>query len=386
MIKSLRTRLAIGLALVAAIGWAGLVPAKASSVLSEQFPRVVISQVFASGGNTFTSIADYDYVELHNISHNPVDLTGWRLQTGGSGPASMGNDVALSGNIQPGQFLLIREGGGGQGGSAIPTPDFIGTHNLAVSGGKAQLLNPAQVGNIEDFVGYGNSSDYEGNSGPAPAPTTTTAVYRINQSCTDTNDNSVDFTTSPPAPRNSSIVYECGVPDETTATASQATSANIEAPPFVGTLAISLLQSTVNFGTFTAGETKVAGVGDIKVTNTLGDGATWSGSVAATSMTSGSNVVPFTLLSLFPPTTSTPGTGATGFPPNLAVSGGAFTGTDTTPGTTLSNPISLFTAAASTQGEYTLSGASLQVHPPIEQVPGSYTGVLQYTVLAGPSS
>ena len=65
------------------------------------------------------------------------------------------------------------------------------------------VANPAGGAGIADFVGYGTATAYEG-SGPAPAPSATTAIFRANGGATDTDDNSADFTTGTPAPRNSS--------------------------------------------------------------------------------------------------------------------------------------------------------------------------------------
>ncbi|MGE5601592.1 MAG: ExeM/NucH family extracellular endonuclease [Nitrososphaerales archaeon] len=60
------------------------------------------------------------------------------------------------------------------------------------------LDDPAVV----DFVGYGAANAYEG-TGPAPALTSTTAAFRAEGGCTDSDNNASDFTTGPVAPRNS---------------------------------------------------------------------------------------------------------------------------------------------------------------------------------------
>ncbi len=55
---------------------------------------------------------------------------------------------------------------------------------------------------IIDFVGYGGTANCFEGSGPTPAPSTTTSVFRDNNGCTDTDDNFDDFATDTPNPRN----------------------------------------------------------------------------------------------------------------------------------------------------------------------------------------
>ena len=74
-----------------------------------------------------------------------------------------------------------------------------------------QPFNPSNA-SIIDLVGYGNSASttghcYEG-SGPAAAPSNTTADYRKAGGCVDTNDNAADFFVATPNPRNSSSPIE----------------------------------------------------------------------------------------------------------------------------------------------------------------------------------
>ena len=113
----------------------------------------------------------------------------------------------------------------GTAGSQLPAADATGTTNLAVSGGKAALVRdaaPLACGGtagscsadalIEDLVGYGAASDYEG-SGPAAAPASDTALLRAGGGCTDSDDSAADFSTGVPAPGNSSSAASpCSAP------------------------------------------------------------------------------------------------------------------------------------------------------------------------------
>ena len=66
---------------------------------------VVISEVF--GGNSATNLYNQDFVELHNVSDESIDLTGksvqYRSATGAANPSSV---VPLSGKVPAGGYYL----------------------------------------------------------------------------------------------------------------------------------------------------------------------------------------------------------------------------------------------------------------------------------------
>src|SRR5262249_53064207 len=65
-------------------------------------------------------------------------------------------------------------------------------------------------GTIADLIGYGSASVFEG-SAAAPTLNNTTADLRAGSGCTDTDNNSADFTAAAPAPRNSATAaHSCG--------------------------------------------------------------------------------------------------------------------------------------------------------------------------------
>ena len=175
---------------------------------------VVISQVYGGNGNTFAS----DYVELFNAGSTAVSLSGWSLQYAsatGTGTFAGNGVTALNGMLQPGQYWLVKMAT--TTGPALPTADATGTINMSSSAGKVVLANvatglacngssaspcsAAQAAEIVDLVGYGTANFAEGTA--APALTSSTALLRAANGCTDTNNNATDFTTGTPAPRNS---------------------------------------------------------------------------------------------------------------------------------------------------------------------------------------
>lgn len=183
---------------------------------------VVISQIYGGNGNTYAA----DYVELHNTRDVAVSVTGMSIQYGsatGTGNFAGNGVVALSGSIPAGGFYLVRLATAATG-AAVPTPDATGNINLSASAGKVVLANvttglacnggnnvcsPAQLAQIEDLVGFGNANFYE--TAAAPGANATTALFRAASGCTDSDNNSTDFATGAPAPRNSaSPAVACG--------------------------------------------------------------------------------------------------------------------------------------------------------------------------------
>ncbi len=173
---------------------------------------VVISQIYGGGGNT-GSTYKYDFVELYNRGAAAVDLTGWYVQYG-SATGTSWQTTALKGSIAPGRYYLVQQAQGTGGTTDLPTPDTIGTIAMSASAGKIALTRddkaPAPgTSNTVDFVGYGTANASE--TSPAPQLSNTTAAFRGDGGCTDTDNNSADFRTGAPAPRNSATAaYTCG--------------------------------------------------------------------------------------------------------------------------------------------------------------------------------
>jgi hypothetical protein len=183
---------------------------------------VRISQVY--GGNGTTGSFNQDYVELFNSGATDVDLSGWAVEYsssastavwGGTGSTWQTFFVFPSGaTIKPCSYVLVG-GASTVGGTAItPAPDYAvasaGDMNFSGTNGRVGLFNAFYAGAgcgaegavLIDKVAYGTATCPEG-AASAPAPSTTTAIFRGNGGMDDTDNNSVDFTTGTPAPRSS---------------------------------------------------------------------------------------------------------------------------------------------------------------------------------------
>jgi len=209
-------------------------PAKAISQPAVS-TSVTISQVYGGGGNTGAAYQN-DYVELLNLSAATINLSAYSLQYASAASAFTTTNVnTLTGSIAPGQYYLIKLNSNAAIGALLPTPDYTGTLALSNNNGKVALVGGTttlacgSVANdcfpsgtalptIIDFVGYGAANNFEGVAAAA-APSNTTADLRAGNGCTDSDRNSIDFSVSQPAPRNSSSpLNPCGTPPTATNT------------------------------------------------------------------------------------------------------------------------------------------------------------------------
>ncbi|MBU3660286.1 MAG: hypothetical protein FGM14_10470 [Flavobacteriales bacterium] len=163
--------------------------------------HLVISQVYGGGGNSGATYTN-DFVEIFNPTSSTVSLTNWKIQYASSA-GSYADAATLSGSINPGKYYLISLAGGATGAS-LPSADATGLTNLSATTGKVRLINASSV--VIDKLGYGTSSspDPEGTA-VAAASGNAVSYQRANNGCTDTDNNSNDFSNNVTAnARNSS--------------------------------------------------------------------------------------------------------------------------------------------------------------------------------------
>ncbi|MBS1786174.1 MAG: lamin tail domain-containing protein [Acidobacteria bacterium] len=178
-------------------------------------PEIVINQIYGGGGSSNTTYKN-DFVELFNRGAMTTSLVGWSLQYASANSGAW-QKVDLSGSIAPGQYYLIQLSPGATGAKNVPAPDAFGSIGIDATAGRVALLNnnlyltnaPNSIcpsveseASIVDFVAYGSATCYQG-SGPAPSTGNASAVIRRDDGCRNIRNNSADFITAPPAPRNS---------------------------------------------------------------------------------------------------------------------------------------------------------------------------------------
>jgi hypothetical protein len=223
--------------------------------------NVVVSQVYAAGGNAGATYTN-DFVELLNRGSTSVDVSGWSVQYASSSSTSW-QATPLAGALQPGRYYLVQLASTASVGAPLPAPEATGTSNLAASGGKVALVRDATplacgaaagscagAAALEDLVGYGSATDYEG-SGPAPALSSTLAAVRQSGGCTDTGSNVADFAATAPQPRNgASPAAACS--GTTSGGTSGSAGVDVDVQPLVS---IALERPTISFGQVFAGQT-----------------------------------------------------------------------------------------------------------------------------------
>jgi predicted extracellular nuclease len=172
---------------------------------------LVIREVYGAGGNASATF-NADFVELYNPTGASVSLNGLGLQyrsaTGGSGGV-----VALSGTLPAGEPFLVQMSAAGAVGAALPTPNFVASPAINMSGTAGQVLllpdttpfalgsgNVAGNAGVVDMIGFGSTATtFEGALVPGPA--NSTQSLSRDAVGTDHDTNNADFTlTSPPTP------------------------------------------------------------------------------------------------------------------------------------------------------------------------------------------
>lgn len=244
--------------------------------------QVVISQVYGGGGNSGATLRS-DFIELHNNGIATVDLSTWSVQYASSTGSSW-QRTNLTGSIPAGGYFLVKEADGSGGSVNLPTPDAIGTIPMSGTAGKVALVNNQTTltgtcplgGAVVDFIGFGGAANCSETS-PSPAPSNTLAVLRAGNGCTDTDNNSSDFATGTPDPRN---------------TASPTAVCGGGSTPLLAVNDVSALEGDSGTTTFTFGFglSQPAGAGGVVIQYATADGTATTGSDYVA--TSGSVTIP----------------------------------------------------------------------------------------------
>lgn len=241
--------------LLALVAFLLLVPAAPSAATT----NVVVSQIFGGGGNAGAPYRN-DYVELFNAGSTNVDISGWSVQYA-TAAGTTWQTTPITGTIAGGAHYLVQLASASDTGAALPAPEATGTSNLAATSGKIALVRGtaaltcgSSAGScaadalVEDFVGYGDATDFEG-TGSAPSLSNTTAAVRRSEGCGDTGDNAADFTAGTPAPQNSAAPAQTCTSPPPTGGGSVTVTLDV-----ASMLSVSVERSSISFGTVASGE------------------------------------------------------------------------------------------------------------------------------------
>lgn len=188
-------------------------PVQANVTATSSATHLVISAVYGGGGNSGSTLKN-DFMEIHNPLNVPASLAGMTVQYNsatGTGAWIVTPLVTPTGGditIPAGGYVLVQQAAGAGGTVDLPTADVIGTTTMAAGAGKlalvsgtAALTGACPTAGVVDLVGYGTANCAEGTT--APALSAANGAARKDSGCTDTDNNSTDFTAGPPTPRNS---------------------------------------------------------------------------------------------------------------------------------------------------------------------------------------
>lgn len=178
-------------ALLAMFGWA-------PAAYAEDLQSPVLIAAIQTGQE---GASGNDFITLHNVTQQPIDVTGWRLQYRAAGAVgatgwTTKRTIACT-ESQPGCTVVIAAGGT----LLLSTYTLTGTASQPMSsgfsdvGGQIRLVRTidSQV-QVLDLLGYGTAVEAEGNA-PAPAPLAGRVAMRASNEgrLIDTNNNSADF-------------------------------------------------------------------------------------------------------------------------------------------------------------------------------------------------
>lgn len=183
------------------------------AIVHARVPHVRVSQIYGGGGDDPGSPYANDFVELFNADSVTADLTGWTVQYRFPGDAGW-QATALSGSIPPGGYFLVQEAGNAGGGAPLPAADATGAIDLDAGSGSVAVVAAATAltdscpvdPRIADRIGYGSADCFE--AGPSAGLDVTAAALRRYDGCQDTDDNSTDVLSAPPAPRHGASPLE----------------------------------------------------------------------------------------------------------------------------------------------------------------------------------
>jgi hypothetical protein len=333
-------------------------------------PDLVISQVFAGGGNSGATYAN-DYVEVFNRSSATVDLSGWSVQYA-TATGTTWTATPLTGTLAAGRHYLVQFASGGTAGLALPTPDTSDTTNLSTAGGKVALVHAtaaltcgASAGScsaaatVRDLLGYGTATDFE--SAAAPAVTNATALTRAGAGCSDTDGNAADFTAETPAPHNTAAAAASCSGSSGGASSSQSAGIVVNVQ---SSISLALERSAVSFGTVTVGD-RPAAVSE-RVTVTSNDTVGYLLTVHRTAFAPAD--LPLGVATTAPAGTQLSGSFASGALVALPSTSDLLLGTSS--------------ARSATGGDAWLT--SLAFTAPLPAVaPGQYSATIVYTVIGG---
>lgn len=175
---------------------AGLLPAATAQAAA---PHLLINEFYGRGGSANQPYVN-KFVELHNPTEAPIDLSSMSLQYRSATGTSTATGVAvLSGEVAAGAYFVVSMNSNGSVGAALPVVSLetslapSGTNGTVFLAKATTAINPdTQADLVVDKLGYGTSNSPEGTASSYTG-TNSTPGSLGRTSSDDSNDNSADF-------------------------------------------------------------------------------------------------------------------------------------------------------------------------------------------------
>ena len=180
------------LSLAAVVAAAGFTVVPVQTASAAPSTGIVISEAYGGGGNNGAAF-NQDFVELFNLSDQPIDLDGMTLSYY-SASGNLGASTELMGTVEPGGYFLIGAAYGNN--RELPGFESDAQFDAAMSGSQGSVELRSDETAI-DLVGWGSATLFEG--APAEGTSNAVSVARVDPTV-DTDVNSVDFAVGEPTP------------------------------------------------------------------------------------------------------------------------------------------------------------------------------------------
>jgi predicted extracellular nuclease len=171
---------------------------------------LVISQFQVAGINA----AD-EFVELHNVANDPIDINNYSLvyRSGNGTDDILLYSWATSVIIPSGGYYLIAHEL--YDGTTLADVSYNLGATGTLAGASAGIGIRDESGTLLDSVGYGSATNAFVEAATTSTPSANRSKSKLNNGCTDTDNNFNDYTlTNPSAPQNSSSpAVICTLPD-----------------------------------------------------------------------------------------------------------------------------------------------------------------------------
>lgn len=194
----------------------------APSVTAVPVPASILIVELQVRGDAVTGPADHEFIELFNMTDQPIDVSSWKLQYKSATGSSWSDKATLHGSLSPGgRYLLVSDKYPNPPTADPDLPALALTTfsaGLSDSGGHVRIVDAvvSAVPVVHDLLGWGTSANAAEGEAPAAAPGGGKSLKRVLDSegaFIDTNNNRADFEVSSDPTPVADPLYQAPISD-----------------------------------------------------------------------------------------------------------------------------------------------------------------------------